>query len=122
MAKIKEIAVATIYVDQYENALSFYSKFLGFEKKADMGPSSCWGKAGNINMYIEGGNKKTDQSEKGTRVGIVLVVDSASEVFSEFKNGGVELLSEAPIEMSANEYWFLFKDPAGNILEIYGDK
>jgi len=122
MAKIKEVAVVTIYVDQYEKALNFYTRFLGFEKKADMGANSCWGKAGAINMYIEGENKRTDQNEKGTRSSVVLVVDSATETYNEFKSGGVELLSDAPIEMSANEYWFLFKDPSGNILEIYGEK
>ncbi len=122
MAKIQGIGVVTIYADNYDKAVEFYSKFLGFNLKAKVGEKGCWGTLGSVNIYIEGGNLRTNQQKTSTRSSVALIVASADATFKEFQDGGVELLHTEPQLVGEEDWWFLFKDPAGNILEIFGEK
>lgn len=122
MAKIQGIGVITIYTDDYDKAIKFYSKFLGFEVKAKVGENGCWGTMGAVNVYIEGGNTKVNIQPNSTRSSVALTVASAESTFNEFKSGGVELIQNEPQLIGEEDWWFQFKDPAGNILEIFGEK
>lgn len=122
MAKIQGIGVITIYADDFDTAVLFYSKFLDFEMKAKVGEKGCWGTIGAANIYIEGGNTKTNLHTTSTRSSVALIVASAFNTFAEFEKGGVELLHKEPQLVGEEDWWFQFKDPAGNILEIFGEK
>lgn len=122
MTKIKGIGVVTIYADDYDKTIDFYSKFLGFVMKAKVCEKGCWGTMGAVNIYIEGGNTRVDPQTTSARSSVALIVDSAFATFEEFKKGGVELLHTEPQLIGEEDWWFLFKDPAGNILEIFGEK
>ncbi len=122
MVKIKSINFASIYVEDYNQALSFYQKHFGYEVKFPMGDNASWGKAGEAAIYLEGGNKPVDVTEKSIRVSVVFNVASASVFFDQLKSDGVRLIQSEPLNMGADDYWFQFRDPAGNILEILGGK
>ncbi|MBC7712364.1 MAG: VOC family protein [Rhizobacter sp.] len=122
MAKIQGIGVVTIYTDDYDKAVQFYNKFLNFEMKAKIGEKGCWGSCGTVNIYIEGGNTKTNLVTSSTRTSVAFIVASIDNVFTEFKNGGVELIHTEPQKIGDEDWWFMFKDPSGNILEMFGEK
>lgn len=123
MAEIQGIGIITVYVDDYDKAIHFYNKFLGFELKAKVGEKGCWGTLCNdVNMYIEGGHDKSNLTSNSIRTSVALTVESAFKTFNEFKKGGVELLHSEPELIGDEDWWFMFKDPAGNILEIFGEK
>lgn len=122
MAKILELATVTIYVDDFEKSLEFYQKHLSFEKKSDMGPNACWGKSGSVGIYLQGGNLSKKLNESDCRVGVVLYTDSVEKAFAELKEAKVELLHSEIQSLFEDEYWFQFRDPAGNILEMAGKK
>jgi hypothetical protein len=96
--KIDGLATAGVYVDDYGKALEFYRSELGFEKKSDMSESSCWGKIGELGLFIQG----------------------FSTFFDRMKELGATL-DEKPIPLNGmNMSFFRFKDPAGNVLEAAG--
>jgi len=120
MEKVKAINFAAIYVDDYKKAFAFYQKHFGYEVKYPMGEQASWGKAGEAAIYIEGGNNPIDITEKTVRTSVVFNVTSASKFFNQLKTDGVFLVQSEPQNMGADDYWFQFRDPAGNILEILG--
>ncbi|MCF7920950.1 MAG: VOC family protein [Candidatus Cloacimonetes bacterium] len=122
--KIRSIAFATIYADDYEKNLDFYLNVMGLEKSFDMAKNSCFLKLGdeNFGVYLEGGNKPNIIDSATTRSSIMFTVDSASALFAKLQAQNVELLHKEPQDMGEGDYWFMFKDPAGNILEILGGK
>ena len=122
MTKIQGIGVVTIYTDDYDKAVVFYTKYLGFVMKTKVGEKGCWGTMGAVNIYIEGGNTRMNPETTSARSSVALIVDSAFATFEEFKKGGVELLHSEPQLIGEEDWWFLFRDPAGNILEIFGEK
>lgn len=122
METVKSINFASIYVDDYQKAFKFYQKHFGFEVKYPMGDNASWGKAGEAAIYIEGGNKPSDVTEKSVRASVVFNVTSASSFFDQLKSDGVQMVHAEPQNMGADDYWFQFRDPAGNILEILGGK
>ena len=122
MEKVKSINFASIYVDDYNRAFAFYQKHFGYEVKHPMGDQASWGKAGDATIYIEGGNRPSDTTEKSVRASVVFNVASASKFFEQLKADGIPLIHSEPQNMSADDYWFQFRDPAGNILEILGGK
>lgn len=122
MEKVKNICFACVYVDDYEKALAFYQKHFGFEIKFPMGNNSSWGKAGDAGLYIEGGNRSAEVTDKSVRASVVFGVVSAFEFFKQLKSDKINILQSEPKDMGGGDYWFQFKDPAGNIIEILGGK
>ncbi len=120
MEKVKSINFASIYVDDYQKAFAFYQKHFGYKVKYPMGEHASWGKAGEAAIYIEGGNKPADLTEKTVRASVVFNVTSASKFFNQLKLDGVSLIQAEPQNMGADDFWFQFRDPSGNILEILG--
>lgn len=120
METVKSINFASIYVDDYKKAFAFYQKHFGYKVVYDMGENASWGKAGEAGIYIEGGHKPADFTEKSVRASVVFNVTSASKFFSQLKADGVAVVHAEPRHMGSDDYWFQFRDPAGNILEILG--
>ena len=66
--------------------------------------------------------KKIEIDDKTMRSSICFSVDNAFDMFNKMKEHSVELLHEKPQDMGEDDFWFMFKDPSGNILEILGGK
>ena len=120
MEKVVGISSATVYVDDYQQALAFYQKHFGFEIKHRMGESASWGKIGEAALYIEGGNKPADITEKTVRASVVFSVKSAKKFFNQLKVDDINFIHSEPQNMGGGNFFFFFRDPAGNILEILG--
>jgi len=118
------IAFATIYVDDYRKNLDFYTRTLGLEKSFDMTESSCFLKLSDekFGLYLEGGNEPSKIDINKTRSSVVFTVTSAFILFDKLKAHNVDILHSAPQDMGEGDFWFMFKDPAGNILEVLGGK
>lgn len=110
-----------VYVDDLAKALAFYEKHFGFQKKFDMdNGTSCYGKAGEIGLWIGGGHKRVENAEKHTRTSIMYSVKSAHAFFKQLKDDGVQTIHPEPKNMGEGDYWFQFYDPAGNVLDVLG--
>lgn len=120
---IKDLAFVSAYVDDFETNFRFYNEVLGLEKEWDMGDQACFFKLGeNSGLYLQGGNEKVDFKYNTQRPSFVLKVESASEAYERLKTAGCRFLHKEPQQMGPEDWWFMFYDPAGNILEILGGK
>ena len=118
---VEAISFVSAYVDDYEQALRFYSETLGLEKAFDMSANSCYFKIGNDGgLYLEGGNTPVAMDSKSIRPAFTLKVGSASAFHRKLEQAGTVMIHRAPELMGNDHYWFQFRDPAGNILEALG--
>ena len=122
MSKIKNICFACVYVDDYQQALRFYKKHFGYEELYKMGEKASWGKAGGAGLYIDGGCREVRITDKCVRASVVFGVDSAWQFFEQLKTDEVETLQPEPEDMGEGDFWFQFRDPSGNILEVMGGR
>jgi predicted enzyme related to lactoylglutathione lyase len=121
--KVKGIAFASVYVDDYEAAYKFYTEVLGLEKQYDMGTQACFfNLPDDTGLYLQGGNHMPVFSKDTGRAAFVLSVESAGASHARLKEAGVRFVHDEPMHMGGDNYWFQFCDPAGNILEILGPK
>lgn len=123
MSEIQGLSFVSVYVEDFEEALKFYQKYLGYEEKYPMEEHSSWGMMGDLGFYIEGKNKTLIAEADSTRSAIVFRAESAGKLFETLSYDGIETIQDAPVKMGeAEDYWFQFKDTAGNILEVIGGK
>jgi predicted enzyme related to lactoylglutathione lyase len=121
--KVKGLAFASVYVDDFELAYQFYEKVLGLEKEYDMGSAACFFKLpDNTGLYLQGKNKPASYVGDTMRAAFVFSVESASATHERLKAAGVRFIQAEPMDMGGEQYWFQFYDPAGNILEVLGGK
>lgn len=118
---IKGLATAAVYVADYQEALTFYQSTLGFKKMREMGPAACWGKLGELPLFIESGNAPRAVEKTNARVSFVLEVDDVASFHRQAKTGGYAIDQDLQSLGDGKTYWFLFRDPAGNILEAAGE-
>jgi predicted enzyme related to lactoylglutathione lyase len=119
--KVKGLAFASVYVDDFERAYDFYSRVLDLEKEYDMGGAACFFKLpDNTGLYLQGKNKTANYGEDTMRAAFVFSVESAAATYERLKGTGVRLIHTEPKHMGGEQYWFQFYDPAGNILEALG--
>ncbi|MDG6998722.1 MAG: VOC family protein [Nitrososphaerota archaeon] len=118
----------TIVVKNQAEALEFYTKKVGFEKKTDYTPpgSYRWVTVGPKGQDLEialfqAGNKDTkgwaSHWQPGNLPPIVLRVDDCREAFAELKSRGVEFKQAKPEEYP----WGIsatFSDPDRNLFSI----
>ncbi len=120
---IKGIAFGSVYTDDIATAYKFYSEVLGLKKQFDMGDQACWFELlDDSGLYLQGGNSKRDYAMETMRTAFVFNVPSASAMYEKLREAGVKFIHDEPIEMGPGNYWFMFYDPSGNILEVLGDK
>jgi predicted enzyme related to lactoylglutathione lyase len=121
--KVKGLAFASVYVDDFEKAYQFYAEVLGLEKEYDMGSAACFFKLpDNTGLYLQGKNKTASYAEDTMRAGFVFSVESAAATYERLKLAGARFIHAEPKHMGGDNYWFQFYDPAGNILEVLGGK
>lgn len=119
--KVKGIAFASVYADDYETAYRFYSEVLGLEKQYDMGSAACFFKLGDdTGLYLQGGNRRASFEKDTMRSAFVFAVVSASATWARLEQAGVRFIHDQPMNMGGDNYWFQFYDPTGNILEALG--
>jgi len=121
--KVKGLAFASVYVDDFEKAYQFYADVLGLEKEYDMGSAACFFKLpDNTGLYLQGKNKAASYAGDTMRAAFVFSVESAKATHERLKAAGVRFIHTEPMDMGGEQYWFQFYDPAGNILEALGGK
>ena len=119
----KRISSLAVYVTDLQRAKKFYTDILGFDVRADLGPTLCFlaFKSGNIDIYLEGGHKPSTVDNQTARLSFFLESEkSASETFAALKSAGVNLLQDEPEQVDDNTYCFQFTDPDGNVIEVSG--
>ena len=120
--KIRGLATAGVYVDDYAKAVAFYQTELGFEKKTDMSETSCWGRIGDLGLFIvKGDGTRSEISRSGCKATLVLNFEHGfTSFFDRMKEQGAAL-DEQPIPLDGMKAsFFRFRDPAGNVLEAAG--
>lgn len=121
--KVKGLAFASVYVDDFQRAYDFYSGVMGLEKEYDMGTAACFFKLpDNTGLYLQGKNRPASYSEDTMRAAFVFSVESAGATHERLEAAGVRFIHAEPMDMGGEQYWFQFYDPAGNILEALGGK
>ncbi len=117
----KGINTVTVYVKDLERAKKFYIEILGFELAYDVHPSLSFLKVASTHVYLEGGYDPVEITDKSARLSFFLEAEgSVKEVFDTLKSKGVKTIQESPEQVGDDTWWFQFKDPDGNILEVSG--
>ncbi len=119
----ENVRTLAVYATDLARAKEFYTKILGFQVSADLGPNLCFlnSKSGSFHIYLEGGKRPAPVDTEASRLSFFLETEtSISDAFTALKSAGVELLQEAPEQVGDGTYWFQFKDPDGNIIEVSG--
>lgn len=119
---ITGLGFVIVYVDDFDAAFEFYSEVLGLEKTFEPDSDSCFFAIGAIQygLLLRGGLKSAKASPKSARASFVLMVESARKMYQKLRLNGVEMLHDEPMDMGEGDYWFQFRDPAGNVLEVLG--
>ena len=119
---VDKLAFALIYSEDLDTTVSFYQKYLGLvvDESVKMSATEVFGNMGPVGVWIGGGYKKTNSSDRNIRATVMLRVKSSGELFAAFKKGDVKLYQPSPIQMGQNNWWFQFADNNGNILDVLG--
>ncbi len=119
--RIIGVNIVNVYVDDFHSGHKFYADVLGLEKEYNIGDKGCYFKIGdNFGLILEGGNEKRGIHERMTRTSFMLVVKSVQALFEKLKSYNIETIQDKPLDVGNDEFWFQFRDPAGNILEAVG--
>jgi lactoylglutathione lyase len=114
------ISVVTLYADDVDRAIDFYTKKLGFTKTMDvqMGPDMRWVTVAPPNEKTELHLAKSDEEDKaGGFTGIILEVDDVFATSATLKKAGIELQEEPRNEPWGG--WAMLKDSEGNVLGLH---
>ena len=120
--KITGFRFALIYSEDLAASQAFYEKYFGFEQTAQFSETEVYGNLGDIEAWIGGGYEKSANHEKSTRATMMLGVDSVGALFERLKADGIETIQDEPAEMQPGTFWLQLLDPAGNVLEVLGEK
>ena len=119
----KDIKTVAIYVSDKEKAKRFYTEILGFVESVDLGPNLCFLRSenGKINIYLQGGMKKTNYNSDNCRLSFFLrAEDSIYHIFEYLQNAKVTILQKQPEIVGDNIGTFQFLDLDNNIIEVEG--
>lgn len=117
---LEALDFALIYADDHDKSVTFYSQFFNFKTEYHMPDGSCFGKAGEVNLWIGANYKKAASSTEAVRLTVMFRVDSSLKLFEELKAAGVRTIQSEPQEMQPGNFWFQFLDPSDNIVEVLG--
>lgn len=121
-ASITGLAFVSVYVDDFKQSADFYLNVLELEKQYDMGDESCFFSIGkDLGLYLEGGHRIRQTDPLTSRATFTLTVPSATALFTKLVAADIDIIDERPRKVGENKYWFQFFDPAGNIIEAFGE-
>ena len=117
------IGFVTAFVEDFDQALRFYTEVLGLSDPSPMGQTACYFVFPNdTGMYLIGGNTQRSLEPMTARMTFALEVPSAGKMFAKAKELGITPLQDEPMQMNDEVVWFQIHDPAGNLIEIVGGK
>jgi len=113
------ISVVTLFVEDVDRAIDFYTNKLGWEKTMDeaMGEDR-WvtvGPKGEKTQFTlsTGRGENRVPGKAGGETGVILEVDDVNKTFAEYQKKGIEF-TEKPQAMPWGG-WAMFKDSEGNV-------
>jgi catechol 2,3-dioxygenase-like lactoylglutathione lyase family enzyme len=111
-------------VDDVDDAIAFYTKFLGFEATTHPGPAFADVKCGNLRLLLAGPNSSAGQPmPDGTEPGpggwnrIHLVVDDIDSEVARLREAGAPFRND--IVEGPGGKQILLQDPSGNVVELF---
>ena len=112
------ISVVTVFVDDLDRAIDFYTKKLGWEKTMDapMGEGMRWvtvapkGAQTAFTLAIDSPDRTRHKVDGPS--GVVIEVDDVFTTFQQLKQAGIEFTEEPRNEPWGG--WAMFKDTEGN--------
>jgi predicted enzyme related to lactoylglutathione lyase len=121
-ATITGFMSANVYVADLPRALAFYRDVLGLEVAGEMGPDARFLRVGDNRwgVFLEGGYAPAAMDERSSRMAFTLRAASASAMHAKLRSAGATMIHGAPQDMGNATFWFQFRDPDGNILELIG--
>lgn len=118
---VSGVPIVCVYVDDFDAARKFYEEILGLNHPSSMGPEACYYQiTSDLGLYLERGNRRAAIDQGVARPSFVLRTRSASDLHARMSRMNARLLHRQPSHMGDDNYWFMFADPAGNIIEIIG--
>jgi len=113
---VKPLAVhhVSINVSDVEQALDFYIRVLGLERRTDrpeLGVGGAWLDAGGQQVHLIEGAVPSGDGEH-----FALLVGDLRETVDELRAGGVKVSDAIPIGTSLQAF---LKDPCGNLVELH---
>jgi lactoylglutathione lyase len=128
---LTKIGTITVQVKDQDNALEFYTKKLGFEKRIDhpMSPGQRWLEVAPPNaetrilLYkaspeMPGAASYQEAISKiGKQTGMVFETDDIVKTFTDLKKKGVDILDE-PLKQPYG-WWGVFADQDGNSYGVH---
>lgn len=113
---------ALIYAKELQSSIHFYQKYFDFkiDPTIKLGPGEVYGLMGSVGAWIGEGHIVPKSPELMARASVMFRVKEIFDLYQKLLTGGVELIQSAPVMMLPNEYWFQFKDPSGNIIDVLG--
>ena len=122
MALVKGISMASVFAVDFKRAYDFYSGVLGLEMSFEMGDAAGYFALGEQGFYLQGGNVQAEYKDNTSRVSFTFDVESISALWEVLKKADVKTLSDTPVQMGEEQWWFQFYDTEGNIIEALGGK
>jgi predicted enzyme related to lactoylglutathione lyase len=118
---VRGISYVNVYVDDFQRNFDFYHKILDLSIESQTDDKFCtFQLSENILLNLIGGKQKFQLNEKQSHVSFVFSVSSVNELFERLQKENTVLLHDKPQNRGDGRYWFMFRDPADNILEIVG--
>jgi len=120
------ISVVTLFVDDVDRAIDFYTKKLGWEKTMDapMGEGSRW-----VTVAPSGAQTAFTLSKAspewgaskgpGGMSGVIIEVDDVYKAHDQLKKGGIEFTEPPRTEPWGG--WAMFKDSEGNVHGLHSN-
>lgn len=112
------IASISVYVDNMDKAVDFYSAKLGFEVEAKPNPYITVLKHDGVALVLchgETAHTLKYPQEAGTVIG--LATGKLTAEVTRLKSAGVEFVIDSPQDMPCGKY-IAVRDPSGNVVEV----
>lgn len=124
---VKNNAIAVgLWSENYKKLASWYQNVLKlpFKTKSDLPKDSFIAFDFGENWFWIGQHDKVKGKSKDPyRIMIEFYVESIDEAYKELKKNNVEFIAEPfPDPLGGDGWCMTFKDPEGNILQMYGNK
>ncbi|MGI8737878.1 MAG: hypothetical protein DLM53_00390 [Candidatus Eremiobacter antarcticus] len=113
------ISVVTLFVNDVDRAVDFYTNKLGWQKTMDvaMGEDSRWvtvaPSGGQTSFTLSKGSPDWAPEKVGGFSGVIIEVDDVHEAHKQFENKDIEFTDGPRDEQWGG--WAMFKDSEGNI-------
>jgi lactoylglutathione lyase len=117
--EITGMNVLAVYVADLEQAVTFYTEQLGFERGEEMSPGVLL-RAGDVTLYLEAGRRARESaSREFPEFSPCFATASVKESYAALKSADVTIVEEYQ-EYAPTFALFKIADPDGNLIEFAG--